>query len=205
MSINFTTCSYHPHRVALAVCECCKRPICIQDRRILMKGYHLDKYNNYNHNYCKICYGSIVDMRIDPLIYFVILGSTYLFLFIMLQDINFRFAISGIFIPLLVFVFLYDVTSSEKISITKNEASQLKNQVFEKADTKTIPNFANSKNDVKKGLKKFLLPYEQSKENLPSITCFECGSRFYINNMFCDSCGYESQDELIEKYSILFI
>ena len=47
------TCEFHPKRIALCVCERCKRPICLEDKRIL-KNKFLGVDNTY-HTYCPLC------------------------------------------------------------------------------------------------------------------------------------------------------
>lgn len=205
MSSTFTTCSYHPHRVALAVCECCRRPICIQDRRILKKGYISDAYHNYNHNYCKICYGTILNSETEDFIYFGLLAIAYFLLFGITLNTNLLLLVNSIFIPLLIISFAYAYNTYKTVSLAKNDASLLKVQAYEKTNPNTIPSFDYSKKDFEKALKKLPSPYEQKNESLQSITCFECGKRFNINDAFCNSCGYENQDELLEKYNILFV
>ena len=203
MNSSFTTCSYHPNRIALSVCECCRRPICIQDQRLLKKNILSEGV--VQHYYCKICYSTISVMNSNSFFFFIIIGILYVILFVVLQNNKLMYIVDSIFFPLLIISIISDNKSVGKASIAKTEALLLKDKSYDKKNPDTIPSFDYSKKDIEKALEKQKSPYNESEEPYPSITCFECGSRFYIEDMFCKSCGYLGQDELIKEYNIFLV
>lgn len=206
LSVTFTTCVYHPHRIALAVCECCKRPICIHDREIIRKDFSTRARSDPFHTYCKICYATILSKETDAFNYFALVILFY-FLFYFVSIIatiqgNLFLIMNMFFITFIILSIIYGYIATKKVINAKSSSARLQEKAYLKENPETVPGFNYGKKDKEKALEKNNSPYDKSKEKYPSITCFECGSRFNIEDKYCDSCGYKEQDELLVEYNI---
>ena len=76
MSLEHTPCSYHPNKVAVTICERCRRPICLEDKRVYRRS-HSSGSSNYrrsyytSHDYCVLCNSSQLstDAKWSPMIF----------------------------------------------------------------------------------------------------------------------------------------
>ncbi len=57
--MSTTKCYYHRDKIAIATCERCHRPICLEDKRVYHKTHrYSDSRYETTRVYCTVCYGS---------------------------------------------------------------------------------------------------------------------------------------------------
>lgn len=219
MDLNYTSCHYHPNKMAVTVCERCRRPICLEDKRIYRK-MHTSRFSNVSksyyttHEYCILCYASQLKSDANPLAILVFLSFILIFslifggaAFVAGAGI-FTFSIFGLFLILLIVIIIGSVKSSRnKAQQAEDEAMRFKSSVYSNSSTDSQPSFGYHKDT--KIPSHYDNPFEnktpqeiKKSPDLFSIMCFECGAHISLDDKFCPNCGDSTHDELIEYYKI---
>ena len=88
-----------------------------------------------------------------------------------------------------------------EINIAREESKLLKFKAYSNKYTFAQPGFNFEKNSV---VKKTIQNEDEIREKLndTNITCYECGEQITKELDYCSHCGYETKDELLEKYKI---
>lgn len=204
-------CHYHPNRLALAVCERCKRPICLEDKNVIQQKYpNTSKISSHMKSYCTICYSIEIEKETYTYQYFVIvffffIASLVFTLFFKYAGIslpaNTDFYIISIFIPITVMALYIGYINYIKVNIAKDESKLLKFKSFSGKYESNQPGFDFDKNsEVKKPTSNEDSLPKKLKET--SIICYECGAIIKRNANYCIHCGCETKDELLKKYKI---
>ena len=200
MTLNYTSCFYHPDKVAVTVCERCRRPICLEDKHSSnYSSQYIRRTSGLSYlarDYCKPCYDSMINTSISATpIKFAILGFI-LFFFMIIgifsvisfgEPLPFIFIFFFIFFGLFIFVFLIGLYSTGSLS---NKSTR--NAVF----NNNQQNFGNY--TPEKNTKQAIL---ESQKNI-TISCYECGSYLTLEDKFCPSCGDSTHDELVDYYKV---
>ena len=219
MGLNYTACHYHPDRVAVTVYERCRRPICLEDKRIYRKKHSRGVGDNVSyyytqHDYCILCNASQLRLDANPAGILIAI-PIILFFFIMIPS---SFMDIGFFNPILLmfggFIIIFALAAGGSIISARtraqnaeNEAYQFKSSLYSSSDFSSKPSFEYHKNSpVPESYEDKY--YQQSFKDVKkssdvfSIVCFECGAQLSLNDKFCPNCGDSTHDELVNYYKL---
>lgn len=219
MGLNFTACHYHPDRVAVTVCERCRRPICLEDKRIYRKKHSRGagddvSYYYTQHDYCILCNASQLRSDAKPtgiliaipiiLFFFIILPSPVM----AIGFFNPFFLMFGGFVIIVALAAGGSIISARaKAQNAENEAFQFKSSLYSGSDVSSRPSFEYHKNTPVPELYEDKYYQQTVKDvkktsNMFSIVCFECGTQLSLNDKFCPNCGDSTHDELVNFYKL---
>lgn len=199
LSLSIIICHYHRNRIAFAICERCRRPICLEDKRILIKDYSYFEHNNSNyHSYCLICFGVQLEKTTITYEYLIIEIFSFLIIFILGIDLT------NIFVPIFIITVFFAYNSNKRIQLARSDIYQFKMHLYTSKDTIINPsfNFPKYANAGKENSSTNILKALKVTNVLYSIVCYECGNQIQSKFDFCSNCGYRSPDELISLYKI---
>ncbi|MHA2104669.1 MAG: hypothetical protein ACW981_14670 [Candidatus Hodarchaeales archaeon] len=220
MNLQHTPCSYHPNKVAVAVCERCRRPICLEDKRIYRRR-HSSGSGNYrrsrytSHEFCVLCNTAKLssDAKWSPLSLVCIFPFILIFVFAFIplftiSDIGGDFGFFGIF-PLFfigIFVFMILIIfgtvsqTKKKSQQAEIEASTFRDSLNNPSSPYTFQRYTGDGFDSPRQSDAFSsnsIPYSKSF----SLVCYECGSNITIDDKFCSNCGDSTKQEIEKHYS----
>ena len=220
MGLNFTSCHYHPDKIAVTICERCRRPICLEDKRIYRKRHTRGSGDNASyyythHEYCVLCNASQLRLDANPygLLFFIPFALIF---FIIFGGVASGFngagsifiAFFGIFFVIILIISLGQTMSTRsKAQNAEQEALEFKSTLYSKSDSSSRPSF---KYDKKRSVPEIYDDdfYERSpkeikkSDDLFSIVCFECGTHINLEDKYCQNCGDSTHDELINYYKL---
>ncbi|MFW9930987.1 MAG: hypothetical protein ACFFD1_16480 [Candidatus Thorarchaeota archaeon] len=218
MNLKYTPCTYHPNNAAVTICERCRRPICLEDKRIYRRahtrGTGESSYTYYTqHDYCVLCNASQLshDAKWSPLTLVCLIPFLLIFFlaFIPLygtfnQSGTFFSLFPTFFIGILVFILIIMMGS---ILSKRNKAKEAELEAIRfrhSLDQRTSPMDYKRYNSTES--KKFSSEpsYDSSQFSIDrsepfTMVCFECGNRLSLQDKFCSNCGDSTKEEL-EKY-----
>ena len=219
MNLNYTACHYHPDRVAVTVCERCRRPICLEDKRIYRKR-HTSHSGNYSrsyyttHEYCILCNASQLKSDANPLAFLIFIPFLLIFFFIFGGTAGFVLGSGGVFSIFVIFFLFFiiimvgsNLSARGKAQEAENEAMLFKSGLYSKSDNTSQPSFNYHKNYQTSPI--YDDPYQNKSKkeikkspDLFSVVCFECGANINLNDKYCQNCGDSTHDELINYYKV---
>lgn len=209
----YTTCDYHPNKMAVTTCERCRRPICLEDKRIYRKR-HRRSHGKYSttyytsHEYCVLCNASQLRSDANPL-GFLIFIPFLVFFFIIFGGAAGAAGGVGPFFTIFILFFLFIIVSAvfstirarEKAEQAENEAMNFKATLYSTNDATSRPSFNYYKTSPVPD--SYDNPYFQksNKEikkapDLFSIVCYECGANINLEDKFCQNCGDSTKEEI---------
>ena len=219
MSYNYTQCHYHPDRMAVTVCERCRRPICLEDKRNYRKKHTgntgQNAYSYYtNHDYCILCNASQLRSDASPLSFLIFLPFIIIFFFIFGGLAGFILgsgSFGSIFFLFILIMILFGVGSflsaRTKAEAAENDAMIFKSNLYSHSDSSSRPAFNYYKNNPLPDSYEDIYGIKAEQEikndpNLFSIVCFECGAHIDLQDKFCPNCGDSTKEELMNYYQI---
>jgi len=182
-----TTCYYHSDRIAVTVCERCKRPICQEDKRIYSEShYALNKVKSKNgrtldfqgstydetHEYCPLCYGTHKKTTVIG----ALIGG-------------------GILIIIILLIFGIALYDEQSIGYIPNHSS-IPQQPDLIAGFSTIIAVIALIIIILVILIIVGIVYIKKQKPNTKIICFECGSVIDVTDQFCPNCGNITKDEI---------
>jgi hypothetical protein len=218
MNLKQIAFGYHPDTEAIAVCERCRRPICLSDKRIFRKshsswGNNGDTYYT-SHDYCIICnsaqlssqakYSLLILFCVGPFILFFIL--TFISMWTSTPSSNDGiFTLMPIFfigIPLLMLGgIIYTIIKAKNMATAaETEALNFKSSLGSNILPFTYQKFNGSSFDTPQKSNAFSFDSPSTSKSF-FLVCFECGTKITIEDKFCPNCGDATKDELEKHYS----
>ena len=177
MSIN---CAYHENRPAVTNCQRCKRPICLQDKRVYKR--RRGKYGYIKRDYCILCNAS---QKESDFLGQVIIFPLALIVFVVMIGMSGQFSGISAFVIVIALVFGIALVASK---VQKDEAVEeawaFKNRLS-KTKRSTKAEYA----------KDVVIPQFLKKRDLGKINCFECGFKLEPGDVFCANCGDDTKEE----------
>ncbi len=222
MNESFTPCFYHPNKAAITVCERCRRPICIEDKRIFKEeesrssyyfsGILRTKTTIKTFDFCILCNASMLKLKAnsskDSLKFLPIIGLFFLVVSFFLSKSPSNFIWIGIIGLLCVVVCLGIIAS-----VTTNfaEANKAKSDVLHLLSSSQIQtttsinshlSFESQNNDfLERDSTQNTLLIPEKDDDIFSLTCYKCGYAITLQDKFCQNCGHSTHEELINFYN----
>ena len=223
MNKSFTTCYYHPEKVADTVCDRCRRPICLDDRRIFAedKSLNLFGYKRLNRSkssskkfhLCILCNGTMLRLKSksshDSLIFLPIIGIFFFLTGIYLSGSSNGFISIGIIgtisalLCISIFLYIYNIRSDfhkAKLDVL----NLLSTAHIQSNPLSTSANFFDQKdhginsNSASQNLKNDI----SNSRTIFTLGCYECGDELTLQDKFCQHCGNSTHEELMDFYRI---
>ncbi|OLS23341.1 MAG: hypothetical protein HeimC3_25050 [Candidatus Heimdallarchaeota archaeon LC_3] len=224
MNLQHTSCSYHPNKVAVSICERCRRPICLEDKRIYRRSHssgtdsHSRRYYT-SHEFCVICNSAKLssDAKWSPMILicfipFILMffGMFFLIPFEVSNSGPFDFGFFGyipmIFIGFIAFFILIMFVSinqtKKKATNAEMEASSFRNSLNNSSAPFTYQKYVNNSFEPARessGFSSSSSDFNYSEAF--SLVCYECGKSISVQDKFCPNCGDSTKEELEKHYS----
>lgn len=213
MYANSTNCHYHPSKMAITICERCRRPICLDDKRIYNKRHtkHYGKFTKTyytQHDYCVLCNASQLRRDASSLGLVIFLPIIFIF-FIIIISFGFKSAGGSIIIMgmlllmALIFSFSY-INAQKKAKAAEIDAYNFKMTLQGNPSNYDTPSYyQNRSNTRQSSFDNTYMKHRRnqiSKENLFDISCYECGARINIDDKYCQNCGDSTKEELESYY-----
>lgn len=200
MDLKYTSCFYHPDRVAITICEACHKPICLEDKRVIQFNPRSFNRNSDfgSHDFCGLCYVELKQKSsfMNPLWIVLPFLIAFMFLFLgILAIMEFdRFLIGffvvffGLAIFMVITVFgLFNPNKKPQITPLDfelaNELKQLKSYSSKTSFSNQQSTFKESEELSKN---KILQSQLDSGNNCPS-----CGFTVTSDDKFCPNCGLQ--------------
>ncbi len=213
MPLNYTACFYHPDKIAVSVCERCRRPICLEDKQVFNYNSRYSRRKSYysfvSRDYCPSCYSLLINpnMTTTPLTFVLLF---FVIFFIMIIGIFFMVGITETFPFILIFFliffgiafFIIAVVFISIVSLSKSQPNYYikPNQYTEEQVRFQQRNLDGyNEHDFEENLSKQTILESQRKK---TISCYECGSYLTVQDKFCPNCGDSTHDELIDYYKV---
>lgn len=215
--MSSTLCHYHPDKVAVTVCERCRRPICLTDKRIYEEkksswlytyyGFFKSRYSYKTYDYCPVCYAlklnNISKSTDYSIIWIPIIAFVFLFILIAVKD-PFSQSLLGIVIIFVVGTILSlgiiasifnarvdaKTASHEAIDFLIQTNQNIQSGPHTQINTRTLTEHI---------IKSTKASWLDGKFNL---NCYECGEHLKLEDKYCPICGDSTHDELVDFYNI---
>ena len=219
MALNYTSCHYHPNKMAVTVCERCRRPICLEDKRVYRKkhprgGGQYRSYYYTTHDFCILCNASQLRADANPFAFLIFIPFLLIF-FIFFGGTAGFIGGGGLFLSMFVLFFIVFIiivlgstlSARNKAESAENEAMNFKSNLYSRSDNTSRPSFSYHKsNEVPDSYEDMYGQRSKSEiKNSPdlfSIVCFECGAHINLEDKYCQNCGDSTHDELINYYKV---
>ena len=214
MSVPFTPCFYHPEKAAITVCERCRRPICLADKRIFKEeenkhSYFYFYYGLFNSrtivkrfDLCVLCNGTMLKLKAnsskDSLKFLPFIGLLFLIaifslieysnnlIWVVLTVILCIIVCLGIIAPVIINLASERDAKIDVLTVLMNSHIQPNKK------TRVVPSidFVKMKNNLTKS------------QDVFSLQCYECGSQLTLQDKFCQNCGNTTHEELMNFYKV---
>ena len=129
-TLNYKFCSYHPNKLAIAICEKCHKYICQKDLKVISKLESNSFYGNslsslgvssFGINkikyFCLVCYSQELKRDINPIKIILIFLPFFIFFFVLLSKFQPYFFISVFFLLIFIFIYVWQVYKYLKIQL----------------------------------------------------------------------------------------
>lgn len=219
MNLQRTACSYHPNKVAVDICERCRRPICLEDKRIYRRrhssgsGSYRNSYYS-SHDFCVLCNSSQLssDAKWSPLNIVCLIPFIAIFLVVFLPALGifssfgdfgffgfFPFIFIGIFVLIFISIFVSVSKTKTLAQEAENEALGFRNSLNSPEAPYTYQRYSNEGFESPKQSDIFSSS-NTSYSPAFSLVCFECGSSITVEDKFCSNCGDSTKEEIEKHY-----
>lgn len=220
MYSNNTFCQYHPNKLAVTVCERCRRPICLEDKRIYRKRHtrHYGKYSRFyytTHDYCVLCNASQLRRDASSIRFFLIPLVFGLFIFIFFIGSLGSVSSTGPFVIFLIVTFLIvifiavaTITARKKADEAEEDAFRFRSLMSNNDSLINNSSFNDSEyNAWKDNSNKSVFNQSESQissSEVNTISCFRCGGKIDLKDRFCQNCGDSTKEELMDYYKMAY-
>lgn len=225
MSVPFTPCFYHPEKAAITVCERCRRPICLEDKRIFKDeetkhSYFYFYYGLFNSktivkrfDLCVLCNGTMLKLKANsskdslkflPFIgllfliaIFALTRSTNNLIWVVLTVILLIIVSLGIIAPVII-----NLASERDAKI--DVLTLLMNAHIQTGSTTRVGSAVNANNISLNSSSNPVKKINNLTKSLDafSLQCYECGSQLTLQDKFSQNCGNTTHEELIDFYHV---